>query len=231
MPLSLPDPQLPGNPQDALQSIQRNFEALAQTLAPPVPSGTVFPYAASSAPNGYLICDGSEIAVKDYPVLDALLGTTYGSRTNGSGGAGSSHFRLPNLKGRVIVGRDSSDADFDLLGEARGSKTHTLAEAEIPSHTHTQNAHSHTTTVSSESHSHSIYGFRNDNTTQTGAGARVTNLVGPNDAWDDSGSTDSHTHSHTVTVNNATATNNSTGGGGAHNNIQPSLVMNYIIKT
>jgi len=32
MPLNLPDPQLPGNPQDALQSIQRNFEALATSL-------------------------------------------------------------------------------------------------------------------------------------------------------------------------------------------------------
>lgn len=31
MPLALPDPQLPGNPKDALQSIQRNFEALANT--------------------------------------------------------------------------------------------------------------------------------------------------------------------------------------------------------
>lgn len=30
MPTALPDPQLPGNPQDALQSIQRNFDALAQ---------------------------------------------------------------------------------------------------------------------------------------------------------------------------------------------------------
>jgi microcystin-dependent protein len=45
-------------------------------------------------------------------------------------------------------------------------------------------------------------------------------------------------HSHTVSVDNATAvnqattaTNQNTGGGGAHNNLQPYIVVNYIIKT
>jgi microcystin-dependent protein len=35
----------------------------------------------------------------------------------------------------------------------------------------------------------------------------------------------------TATNQNATATNQNTGGGGAHNNLQPYLVLNYIIKT
>ena len=39
--------------------------------------------------------------------------------------------------GRVIVGVDSSDTDFDAVRETGGSKTHTLTIAELPSHTHT----------------------------------------------------------------------------------------------
>jgi microcystin-dependent protein len=37
-------------------------------------------------------------------------------------------------------------------------------------------------------------------------------------------------HAHTVTLNNSTAVNNATGGGQAHNNLQPYVVVNYIIK-
>lgn len=140
MPLPLPDPQLPGNPQDALQSIQRNFEAIAQTLAPPVPTGTVLPYAAATAPEGYLICDGSEKPVKDYPALDALLGTTYGARTNGSGGAGSTHFRLPDLQGRVIVSKGTHSSVND-LGENDGTTT---VSSRRPQHNHTVTDPGHT---------------------------------------------------------------------------------------
>ena len=40
-------------------------------------------------------------------------------------------------EGRVLIGIDSSDTDFDSAEETGGSKTHTLTEAQLPSHRHT----------------------------------------------------------------------------------------------
>lgn len=47
--------------------------------------------------------------------------------------------------GRVLVGQDSGDSDFDTLGETGGAKTVTLTEAQIPAHTHAQRRHATST--------------------------------------------------------------------------------------
>lgn len=47
--------------------------------------------------------------------------------------------------GRVMVGKDTGDADFDTLEETGGAKTVTLTEAQIPAHTHMQRRHATTT--------------------------------------------------------------------------------------
>jgi len=204
MPLNLPDPQLPGNPQDALQSIQRNFEALAQTLAPPVPTGTVLPYAASTAPEGYLICNGGEVAVADYPRLDALLGTTYGARTNGSGGAGTSHFRLPDLRGRVIVSR-GTHSTVDDLGESDA----TAVNNRRPAHSHTGTAES------AGSHSHTL--SMRDKSASVGSSpeASAGNTLGNPPSTSSSGA-----HTHSVTV----------GSTGGTTDAPSFIVLNHIIK-
>lgn len=95
------------------------------------PVGSISMYAGSTAPNGWLICDGSAVSRTDYADLFSVIGTTYGS------GDGSTTFNLPNLKGRVAVGLDGDDTDFDSLGATGGEKEHTLTVDEIPSHHHT----------------------------------------------------------------------------------------------
>lgn len=90
------------------------------------PVGTVTYFAASAAPMGYMICNGSVLSRAVYPDLFAVIGTIYNT-----GGEGVANFRLPNLLGEFIRGWDNSrgiDAD-----RAFGS----YQADELKSHTHT----------------------------------------------------------------------------------------------
>lgn len=63
-----------------------------------VPAGLVLPYAGTSAPSGWLLCDGSAVSRTTYATLFAITSTTYGV------GDGSTTFNLPNLSSRAVVG-------------------------------------------------------------------------------------------------------------------------------
>lgn len=95
-----------------------------------LPIGSIVPYGNETAPANWLICDGSAISRTTYADLFAVIGTNFGS------GDGSTTFNLPNMKGKVAVGLDSNDSDFNSIGKTGGGKTHTLTVEEIPSHTH-----------------------------------------------------------------------------------------------
>lgn len=77
-----------------------------------LPKGAIIMWSGSwnEIPTGYKLCNGS--------------GTVNG-------------VTIPDLRGKFIVGGDSSDSDFDVSGKTGGSKTHTLTVEEIPSHKHT----------------------------------------------------------------------------------------------
>lgn len=141
-----------------------------------VPVGAIMQFAGASAPTNWLLCDGSERQVSTYPALDAVLGTTYGARTNGSGGAGSSHFRLPDLRGRVVAGKDDMGGTpagrltatasgvtvlsaANTLGATGGSQVHTLSSSQIPAHSHPA------TSTPSGAHAHTV----NSGTGKTGS--------------------------------------------------------------
>lgn len=119
-------------------------------------------------------------------------------------GDGSTTFNVPNLTGKVIVGYNAGDAEFDTLGVASGSgeKTHTLTTAELASHTHTLPSNTMLAQVASSSHNSGI--------PATGPNY---NVVG------------------TKADASPSAENASAGSGTAHNNLQPYLVLKYIIKT
>lgn len=71
--------------------------------APTVPVGAIMPYAGTTAPTGYLLCDGSEVSIALYNDLYVTIGTTYGA------GANPNTFNLPDLRGRFPLGKDNMD--------------------------------------------------------------------------------------------------------------------------
>ena len=99
-----------------------------------IPAGVYFPFAGASGdiPAGFLLCDGSAVSRTTYADLFAAIGTLWGS------GNGTTTFNVPNLKGRIPVGYDASQTEFDTVGELGGEKTHLLTSAEsgVPAHPH-----------------------------------------------------------------------------------------------
>ncbi len=110
--------------------ITHNKEKLSDILNNLIPTGTQVAYGGSTAPTGWLICDGSTISRTFYAKLFAVIGTSYGA------GDGSTTFNLPNKKGRVSAGYDSANSKFNAIGKKLGEETHTLTVAEMPSHSH-----------------------------------------------------------------------------------------------
>lgn len=95
-----------------------------------VPIGTIMPYSGSEEPVNWIVCDGRELNRFEYEDLFTIIGTTYGE------GDGSTTFNIPNLKGKIPVGFDSEDGDFNAVGKTGGEKTHTLTIEEMPKHRH-----------------------------------------------------------------------------------------------
>jgi len=111
---------------------------------------------------------------------------------------------LEFAQGRTLVGRDTGDTDFNVIGLQDGFKTHTLSINEMPSHTHTQNPHNHLQTQSTSS---------SGGSQMVGAGASGSGSF--NNGF----------------TNFATATNQDTGGDQPHNNLQPYVVVRYYRRT
>ena len=82
---------------------------------------------------GELQIDGTNVLEKVYPVGSIYINAT--SATNPATLLGFGTW-VAFGAGKVIVGLDSSDTDFDTAEETGGAKTHTLSISEIPSHTH-----------------------------------------------------------------------------------------------
>jgi microcystin-dependent protein len=103
--------------------------------------GTIVDWAGSTAPSGYVLCNGTLYSTTTYPDLYAAIGTTYGS--------GSGTFKVPDLRGRVTAGVGSVGTNAQptlALAGTGGEQTHLLTgpESGIQSHTHSLGGQSFT---------------------------------------------------------------------------------------
>ena len=116
------------------------------------------------------------------------------------GGSGN-NFNIPNIQGRVVVGTGTGPGlTTRNLGNTGGAETHTLTTSEIPSHTHSSNA--------------------------VGGSIGLITANGSNTAINvdnSSGEPNLYTAPQALTIN-------STGDGNPHNNMQPFIVLTYLIK-
>jgi len=175
----------------------KDFADFLDLILPPV--GTIMPYVGSTAPTGWLLCQGQAVSSTTYPKLAAECGTKFGTAPAGQ-------FRLPDLKGRVIAGLDSGQTEFDTIGKTGGAKSVTLTTSNMPAHTHSVPNHVHTGTVSGLTVSGLSASTAADHSHGTGTYAISGN----------------GTHSHLVIVDNnqfvntvTTTTNSNTSGGGS----------------
>lgn len=165
-----------------------------------VPTGAVFPYAGDSAPSGFLLCDGSAVSRTTYSALFAIVGETYGV------GDGSTTFNLPDLGGRVPAGKEASATR--LTSGVSGVDGETLGATGG-----SQAMHQHNHGVTDGGHTHAMNTLLN----AVGGAAAGYTLQG-------SGGGGLTTASATtgISINNA--------GSGSSQNVQPTIVLNYVIK-
>jgi microcystin-dependent protein len=192
-----------------------------------VPAGTVIWWAGStSAPSGYLKCNGAAVSRTTYADLFSAIGTTWGS------GDGSTTFNVPDLRGEFVRGYDdgrgvdSGRAFASSQGQSLATHNHSASSGN-DSHDHggatgTQSAnHTHSGTTSSNgAHTHGTNlnqpdaydngdGYTNSGSNTLGemttdsAGAHTHTFTTGNNSVNHTHSISGDTHNHTITVSNA----------------------------
>lgn len=175
-----------------------------------MPIGSMIQWGANSMaglPSYFFECLGQTVSRSNYSSLFQIIGTTYGT------GDGSTTFTLPNLQGRVVCGYvpSNGDSNFPESGFVSGEQYHKLSVAEMPGHSHGVNDPGHKHLMQAATRGYATVG--------TGVSVGVTAI---GDAYNQQ-SGNSQPQSTGVSLQ-------STGGTAAHNNLQPYIVMRYLIK-
>ena len=196
--------------------------------------GAIKPWTKTTAPDGYLLCDGSAVSRSTYADLFGVISTTYGS------GDGSTTFNVPQLQGKMPQGYDGNT--YNLAGTG-GANTVTVAVTNNQTANNATNqavsitgsiSNTALTTAQLSSHSHSF--TASQNSTQNGYPGQERNTVGAGANSGNTGNQGSgtgHNHSHTLSgslTGNITTTLGGEVTASGTNSFSPYVVVNYIIK-
>lgn len=91
--------------------------------------GEIRIFAGNYAPEGWALCDGRTLQIKDGLQLFHLIRTTFG-------GDGQNTFGLPDLRGRVGLGSGQTPKGFRQMGETGGVEQVSITKTQLPRHTH-----------------------------------------------------------------------------------------------
>lgn len=222
---SVPHSFTPGETLTAA-NLNGNFAALDQRLAaletafPPGaivafggPSGAPADAGAAALPGGWLLCDGSAVSRTTYASLFAAIGINFG------GGDGIATFNLPDLRGRTILGAGhGAGLTARTLAQTLGEETHTLTANEMPAHTHGISDPGHTHTVGPAGST-----AQNGQVALYNSGSSCGLYCGTQEVPIVMGQAGSAAATTGVTVQTS-------GASAPHNVMQPSVVLNYLIK-
>ncbi|RTM01628.1 phage tail protein [Ancylobacter aquaticus] len=167
--------------------------------------GEIRLFAGYFAPVGWLVCDGSDLKISEYDVLFSLIGTLWG-------GDGKTTFKLPDLRGRVAIGSEKGvGLAYHRVGDTGGEETVRLYAAAMAGHTHALKVSVGPATTSVPTNA--VFAATRSPTAPAGReGLAYCKEVG-----------------NVRTL--AAETIEAVGGGQPHNNLMPSLALNYIIAT
>ena len=174
-----------------------------------MPAGVLLPFAGSTSPTGFLLADGSAISRTGYPALFTAIGTGFGI------GDGTTTFNIPDTRGKILVSLHTTETEFAALAQTGGEKTHILSGAEMPAHAHG---------VNDPGHLHGV------------SAAPLVNAGGGGSDWTNNG-TNRGSNNLNWSIGRTTdgagtgISIQSAGSSSAHNNLQPYLTVNHIIKT
>ncbi len=193
-----------------------------------VPPGALMHFGGAAAPSGWLFCFGQAISRTTFSALFGAIGTTYGV------GDGSATFNLPDGRGRVLAGLDnmggtsanrltglSGGVNGDVLGATGGAEAHALITAELAAHTHTVPSQAN---VSRDGWGTTGVGLGSVNSGRIVVGSGIVENVEVLESLRSAG------NDQAAALDGSQASG-SAGSGGAHNNVQPTLVLPIIIKT
>ena len=146
---------LPTMPTTALQAATKSYVDQSS------PAGMIAPFAGTSAPTGWLACQGQAVSQTTYAALYAAIGATWNT-----GGEGAGNFRLPDLRGVFLRGTGTNATYTSAVGPSVGAYA-----------ADTYLNHSHTATDSGHTHN---YDVRSSTRTADGPGGELWNYVSTN---------------------------------------------------
>ncbi|WP_259068128.1 phage tail protein [Mucilaginibacter sp. X4EP1] len=163
--------------------------------------GEIKMFGGNFAPSGWALCNGQLLSISQYAALFSILGTTYG-------GNGVQTFALPNFQGRAPLHWGTGlGLTNRTIGEASGTENVTLLTSQIPAHNHLINA---STTVATQVLPSN---FILAQSVDAAAGGTPSNFI----------------ESASANTTMAPTSLSMTGSSLPHNNMQPYLVVTFII--